>query len=121
MKTARTMGLALAACAAFALAAPVAAAQSAQNAPAPRKTYEFEDIAHLSCTEAWAAAEKNVDNSISMIETLLGYLLESRGQKFPDTKEAGAAFGAALDKTCKADPRQLFLAAIDSSLRQVVK
>jgi hypothetical protein len=56
-----------------------------------------------------------------MIETLLGYLLESRGQKFPDTKEAGAAFGSALDKTCKADPSQLFLAAIDSSLRQVVK
>ena len=116
MKTARTVGLALAATLAFALAAP------AQDAPAaPKKTWEFEDVAHLSCSGAWAEAGKNVDNAVSIIETLLAYLLESRGQKFPDTKEAGAAFGTALDKSCKADPSQLFLAAIDSSLRQVVK
>ena len=30
-------------------------------------------------------------------------------------------FGAAIDKSCTADPHQLFLAAVDSSLRQVVK
>lgn len=120
MKTARTLGLALAV--ALAVAAHAAAAPEAPAAkPAAQKTWEFEDLAYLSCTEAWAAAEKSVDNSISMIETLLGYLLESRGQKFPDTKEAGAAFGTALDKSCKADPHQLFLAAIDGSLRQVVK
>jgi hypothetical protein len=29
--------------------------------------------------------------------------------------------GAALDKSCKTDPQQLFLAAVDSSLRQVVE
>jgi hypothetical protein len=118
MKNARTLGLMLAAVAAFGLTAP---AVNAQGAPAAKKTYEFEDVAYLSCAGAWAEADKNVDNAISMIETLLGYLFESRGQKFPDTKEAGAAFGAALDKSCKADPQQLFLAAVDSSLRQVVK
>ena len=118
MKTARTLGLTLAA-ATLAFAAPAAAGQ---DAPAPqKKAYEFENVAHLSCSGAWAQADKNVDNAISMIETLLGYLLESRGQAFPDTREAGAAFGTALDKSCKADPNQLFLAAIDSSLRQVVK
>jgi hypothetical protein len=115
MKNARTLGLALAAVAALAFATPAVAA------PAAKKTYEFEDVAHLSCVGAWAEADRNVNNALSMIETLLGYLLESRGQKFPDTKEAGAAFGTGLDKCCKADPNQLFLAAIDASLRQVVK
>jgi len=121
MKTARALGLALAAAAAatIALAGPALAGQAA---PAPqKKTYEFEDVAHLSCAGAWAEADKNVDHAISMIDALLGYLLHSRGQAFPDTREAGAAFGTALDKSCKADPNQLFLAAIDSSLRQVVK
>ena len=118
MKNARTLGLALAAVAALALASPAAAGQAA---PAAKKTYEFEDVAYLSCAGAWAEADKNVGSAISMIETLLAYLLESRGQKFPDTREAGAAFGAAIDKSCKADPHQLFLAAVDSSLRQVVK
>jgi hypothetical protein len=119
MKTARTLGLALAAGSAFFLAAPAVAAQNPP--PTPKKTYEFESVAHLSCSGAWAEADKNVDNAIAMIETLLAYLLESRGQTFPNTKEAGAVFGTALDKSCKADPNQLFLAAIDSSLRQVVK
>jgi hypothetical protein len=122
MKIVRTLGLTVAAVAVLALATPAAAAQGAPAAkPVAKKTYEFEDVAHLSCSAAWAAAEKNVDNSISMIETLLGFLLESRGQAFPDTKEAGAAFGTALDKSCRADPSQLFLAAIDAALRQVVK
>ena len=118
MKTARTLGLALAA-ATIALTDPALAGQAA---PAPQKeTYEFGDLAHLSCAGAWVEADRNVDRAISMIDTLLGYLLDSRGQAFPDTREAGAAFGTALDKSCKADPNQLFLAAIDSSLRQVVK
>jgi hypothetical protein len=118
MKNARKLGLTLAAVAALAFASPGA---GAQGAPDAKKTYEFEDVAHLSCAGAWAEADQSVDNALSMIETLLGYLLESRGQTFPDTKEAGAAFGAALDKSCKADPQQLFLAAVDSSLREVVK
>ena len=120
MTIARKPILALAALAALALATSAAAAQGAPAAKKP-KTYEFEDVAHLSCSAAWAEAGKDVDNAVSMIATVLAYLLESRGQSFPNTKEAGAAFGSALDRSCKADPNQLFLAAIDSSLRQVVK
>jgi len=104
----RTLTFAVTAVAALALATPSFAAQAAASA---KKNYEFEDVAHLRCSGAWAESEKNVDNAISMIETLLAYLLESRGQTFPNTKEAGAAFGTALDKSCKADPSQLFLAA----------
>ena len=114
----RTVGVALALLAALTMSIPSFAAPAT---PKARRTYEFEDVAHLSCSGAWVEANKNVDDAVSMIETLLAYLLESRGQSFPDTKEAGAAFGTALDKTCKGDPNQLFLAAIDSSLRQVVR
>lgn len=95
-----------------------AAAPMIERAP---RTFAFEDIAHLSCVDAWANANKSVDDAIAMINALTAYLLAERSQTFPNSQEAGAAFGASIDRACKADPNQLFLAAIDSSLRQVVR
>ena len=91
---------------------------AAATAVAP---YSLDEVAHLSCSEAWQKAGQSVDNAFGMIETMSVYLLQERNQTFPDNQETGKKFGLSIDQRCKSDPDQLMLNAVDAALREVSK
>ncbi|MCB5195846.1 hypothetical protein [Deefgea salmonis] len=100
----------------LALLSPFAAAKDAKPTALP----SLQDVAHLSCTEMWQESGKSVDKFFHAVETMAGYLLQSRDETFPDQLEAGKQFGERIDVACRKAPDQLLISAVDIALRETL-
>jgi hypothetical protein len=78
------------------------------------------DVSHLSCEEVWIGVAKKDDPFIQLVELLAHHILTRREVKFPDTDEAGKAFGDAVVKNCLANPDELLYSAVNRSLRDTL-
>jgi hypothetical protein len=84
------------------------------------ENYRFDEIVHMSCVEAWAAAEAKTPNVIKMIEVLAEHTLAARQLSFPDTEEAGRQLGDYIEAGCDNNPHNLLYNEVDKGIRQVV-
>ena len=82
--------------------------------------YSFDKIVHMSCVEAWAAADAKTANVIQMIEVLADHTLAARQLSFPDTEEAGRQLGDYIEARCEENPHDLLYNEVDKGVRQVV-
>ena len=82
--------------------------------------YRFEDIVHMSCDEAWAAAGEKDENAIAMIIVLADHSLTARKISFPDTQQAGDDLGDYIVAECNKHPENLLYNEVDKGLRKVV-
>jgi len=87
---------------------------------AAAEEYSFDNIVHMSCVEAWAAADAKTANVIKMIEVLAEHTLAARQLHFPDTEEAGSQLGDYIEAGCDKNPHVLFYNEVDKGIRQVV-
>jgi hypothetical protein len=78
------------------------------------------DVSHLSCEEVWIGVSEKDDAFFQVIEVFAHHILTQREVKFPETPEAGKAFGDALVKNCLADPEELLYSAVNRSLRDTL-
>ena len=91
--------------------------QAVLSAPAE---YRFEEIVHMSCDEAWAAANEKDENAIAMIIVLADHSLATRQMSFPDTQQAGDDLGDYIVAECNKHPENLLYNEVDKGLRKVV-
>jgi len=90
--------------------------------PAPSKTkWAAADVLPLTCTQAWAKANKSYPKMLSIVVTLARISLANRDLTFPDTREAGLEAGKAIAEDCKADPNGLLFAIVDKHVRRVAE
>jgi hypothetical protein len=87
---------------------------------AAAEKYSFDQIVHMSCVEAWAAADAKTANVVKMIEILADHTLAARQLSFPDTEEAGRQLGDYIEARCEENPHDLLYNEVDKGVRQVV-
>ena len=78
-----------------------------------------EQLLPLTCAQAWVVSDRNYAEMLGIVKTLAKISMANRDLTFPDTREAGIDAGRGIANDCKADPRALLFAIVDTHVRRV--